>query len=177
MRRQFDVEKEQMKQQHRVELEKREKDLTAHFHRVMPPPLSSPDQQGPRRDQFLQDYRYEHTQFHDQSSPHFRRSYESPGSTVDAKMRIMKTFKQIRDRPNAEKYEGKSSRVLYSLWKDALEREVADLELDSTQWLDLLKARTKGEAHQVVQEAAYLSLETSPEKALEHAWRYLDNEF
>ena len=92
-------------------------------------------------------------------------------------MRIMKTFKQIRDRPNAEKYEGKSSRVLYSLWKDAVEREVMDLELDSSQWLDLLKARTKGEAHQVVQEAAYLSLETSPEKALEHAWKYLDNEF
>ena len=166
-----------MEQQHRVELERREKDLTAHFHRVMPPPLSSPDHQGQRRDQFCQDARYEHTQFYDQSSPHFRRSYESPGSTVDAKLKLKKAFKEIRDAPNAEKYESRSGQKLYSSWKEALKREVGDLELEPSQWLDLLKVRTKGKANQIVQDAWDMSLETSPEIALEKAWKYMDKAF
>ena len=177
MRRQLEAEKKRMEQQHRVELERRERDLTAHFHRVMPPPLSSPDHQGQRRDQFCQDTRYEHTQFYDQSSPHFRRSYESPGSTVDAKLKLKKAFKEIRDAPNAEKYENRSGRILYSSWKDDLTREVADLELEPSQWLDLLKVRTKGAARQAVQRACDITLETSPAKACEMVWKYLDTAF
>ena len=75
----FEAEKKKMEQRHRAELERKERDLTAYFNRMMPPSHSSPDQQGPRKDQFCQETRYEHSQYYDQSSPHFRRSYESPG--------------------------------------------------------------------------------------------------
>ena len=56
-------------------------------------------------------------------------------------------------------------------------REVADLELEPSQWLDLLKVRTKGAARQAVQRACDITLETSPAKACEMVWKYLDTAF
>ena len=144
---------------------------------MMPPTLSLPGQQGVWRDQYHQDSRHNHAQFYDQSSPHFRRSYESPGSNADSKLKLKKAFKDIRDAPNAEKYECRSGRILYSCWKEDLKREVADLELEPSQWLDLLKVRTKGAARQAVQRACDLTLETSPAKACEMVWKYLDTAF
>ena len=100
MRRQFDAEREKMGQQYRMELERKEKELTAHFASLMPPPQSSsPDQQNLRQDHYRQESRQDHIQFYDQSSPHLRRSYESPGSTVDAKLKLKKAFNEIRDAP------------------------------------------------------------------------------
>ena len=54
---------------------------------------------------------------------------------------------------------------------------MGDLELESSQWLDLLKVRTKGKAHQIVQDACDMLLETSPEIALEKVWKYMDKAF
>ena len=54
---------------------------------------------------------------------------------------------------------------------------MGDLELEPSQWLDLLKVRTKGKANQIVQDACDMSLETSPEIALEKAWKYMDKAF
>ena len=58
-----------------------------------------------------------------------------------------------------------------------MRREVADLELESSQWLDLLKVRTKGAARQAVQRACDITLETSPAKACEIVWKFLDTAF
>ena len=95
---------------------------------------------------------------------------------MDAQWKTIKLFKQVKDTAG-DKFSGKCT-LLYRSWKDALEREVAHIQpLEASQWLDLLKARTGGEALTVVQNACRLSLETSPEEALRRAWNTLDEQF
>ena len=50
-------------------------------------------------------------------------------------------------------------------------------DLDATQWMDILKARTKDNAREAVDRAGELILELDPEQVLEKAWKYLDTEF
>ena len=73
------------------------------------------------------------------------------------------------DARNPEYFDGKSS-ALYLPWKVALEAEVSHLALTPTQWMDLLKTRTKGKAKEAVLRAQTLLLETSPDHAVESAW-------
>ena len=84
----------------------------------------------------------------------------------------------IKDTPKAEIYGDKAGPILYRSWKAALEREVAQLPLNATQWLELLKVRTKGAALTVVQDVANRVLpESTPETTLEIAWEFLDERF
>ena len=80
------------------------------------------------------------------------------------------------DARNPDLFDGKSP-ALYLPWKVALEAEVSHLSLTPTQWMDLLKTRTKGEAREAVLRAQILLLETSPDQAVETAWKFLDLSF
>ena len=84
----------------------------------------------------------------------------------------------IKDASKAELYENKSGSVLYRSWKAALEREVSHLSLNAAQWLELLKARTKGEALKVIKDATNLLMpESTPEDTLKITWEFLDERF
>ena len=80
------------------------------------------------------------------------------------------------DARNPEYFDGKSP-ALYLPWKVALQAEASHLSLTPTQWMDLLKTRTKGEAKDAVLRAQVLLLETSSDQAVEAAWKYLDLSF
>merc|ERR1712020_540766 len=106
-----------------------------------------------------------------------RTSHESQESSWDQdKVKQIKGFKLVMDARNPEYFDGKTS-ALYLSWKVALEAEVSHLSLTSTQWMDLLKARTKGKAKEAVLRAQTLLLETSPDQAVEMAWRFLELSF
>ena len=91
---------------------------------------------------------------------------------------MSKAFKMIKDASKAELYGNRSGPVLYRSWKAALEREVSHLSLNATQWLELLKVRTKGEAFQVVQDTTnHLMPESTPEDTLKITWEFLDERF
>ena len=106
-----------------------------------------------------------------------RRSHESQASSWDEdKVKQIKGFKLVMDARNPEYFDGKTP-ALYLPWKVALEAEVSHLSLTPIQWMDLLKARTKGKAKEAVLRAQTLLLETSPDQAVETAWRFLDLSF
>ena len=65
----------------------------------------------------------------------------------------------------------------YKPWKEALLREVSGLDLDASQWLELLNKRTSGDANQLMKDLRVLELESSPEHALQSAWHTLDQRF
>ena len=91
---------------------------------------------------------------------------------------MSKAFKMIKDASKAELYDNKSGPVLYRSWKAALGREVSHLSLNASQWLELLKARTKGEALKVVQDTTNLLMpESTPEDTLRITWEFLDERF
>ena len=95
---------------------------------------------------------------------------------MDAKLKTSKALKQIMD-ANKEKYDGRDL-VKYQLWKMALKEEVSYLEtLDPTQWLELLKIRTKGDAREAVDRACQMQQESTPEQTLSMAWKFLDKRF
>ena len=93
-------------------------------------------------------------------------------------MKLNKAFKMVKDAPKADMYGDRSSPVLYRSWKAALEREVSHLSLNAAQWLELLKARTKGEALKVIKDATNLLMpESTPEDTLRITWEFLDERF
>ena len=120
----------------------------------------------------------DHDHAHYQRSPiHGRRSFISPASSEESKLKFTKAFQQILEARNPDFYDGRSP-AKYRTWKLALEREVFHLgELSATQWLNLLKSRTKGEAREAVDRACDVLEETSPEQTLETAWKFLDQQF
>ena len=124
------------------------------------------------------DQEYDEVRFqrHHRSTPQ-RRSNESHGSSYDEdKVKQIKGFKLVIDARNPELFDGKTL-SLYLSWKVALEAEVSHLSLTPNQWMDLLKARTKGRAKEAVLRAQTLLLEASPDQAVEMAWRFLDLSF
>ena len=103
------------------------------------------------------------------------RSHESHGSSLeDDKVKLTKGFKLIMDAKNPDCFDGKS-RAQYLPWKVALQSEVSHLPLTSIQWLDLLKARTKGEAREAVDRAYKIWYEAGPDHTLDAAWKYLEH--
>ena len=65
----------------------------------------------------------------------------------------------------------------YKPWIEALEREVRGLNLDDFQWLELLEARTEGEALQLIKENRIMTIEDSPEHSLRIVWNTLHQRF
>ena len=127
MRCQFEAEKKRMEQQHRAELEKNKRDLTAQFSRLMPPQQSSPGEQKVMREHFRQELRHDHSHCYDQSSPQFRRSPNSPGSSSlseeEVRMKRSKAFRQVLDIKNPEYFDG-TNMMRYLPWKIALQKGV-----------------------------------------------------
>ena len=82
-----------------------------------------------------------------------------------------------KDASKADIYGDRSGSLLYRSWKAALKREVSHLKLNPTQWLELLKTRTKGEAHKVILTAESLLLDLSSQEILDMAWQFLDERF
>ena len=78
------------------------------------------------------------------------------------------------DAKNPDCFDGKS-RAQYLPWKVALQSEVSHLPLTPIQWLDLLKARTKGEAREAVDRAYKILYEAGPDHTLDAAWKYLEH--
>ena len=97
------------------------------------------------------------------------------GRKSDFKLKRNRAFKDILASP-VLKYDGKN-RLGFRPWMDALRRETADLDLEASQWLDLLEVRTSGTALDLVQSARLIQFETSPQQALEKVWEYLDQQF
>ena len=131
------------------------------------------------REKFHQEIRHDHSQFYDQSSPHFRRSYDSPSSSLseeEVRMKRSKAFRQILDIKNPEYFDG-SNKMKYLPWKIALQKEVSHLEIDPTQWLELIKFRTRSDAREIVDRACAPLLETSPERTLNRVWKFLNRRF
>ena len=91
------------------------------------------------------------------------------------RMKQNKAFRQILGAA-ATKYTGEN-KMEYKPWKEALERETQGLQLDAYQKLDLLKARTAGEAHDAIQPSLLVQQESSPDRALTMAWSALDKRF
>ena len=103
-----------------------------------------------------------HTRQMQHQSPTPRRSYTPQSSVDDASLKLNKAFRQVLEAKNPECYSGEIISH-YSPWKQALHREVEHLtEMISTQWINLVKARTKGEAREAVDQACELLSETSP---------------
>ena len=95
-------------------------------------------------------------------SPTPRRSYTPQSSVDDASLKLNKAFRQVLEAKNPECYSGENI-AHYMPWKQALHREVEHLtEMTSMQWINLVKARTKGEAREAVEQACELLSETSP---------------
>jgi hypothetical protein len=93
----------------------------------------------------------------------------------DLKLRKSKAFKQVMSAPG-NVYDGKDCSK-YLTWREALKREVRDLDLEATQWLDLLVKRTSGVAHEVVEQNQCIQLESTPEQVLPVTWKALDMRF
>ena len=91
-------------------------------------------------------------------------------------MKRSKAFRQVLDIKNPEYFDG-SNMMKYLPWKIALQKEVSHLEIDPTQWLELIKIRTRKDAREVVDRACAPLLETSPERTLDRVWRFLDRRF
>ena len=92
-------------------------------------------------------------------------------------MKLNKAFRQVLEAKNPECYNGENI-AHYMPWKQALHREVEHLtEMTSMQWINLVKARTRGEAREAVDQACELLSETSPELIVEMIWTYLDQRF
>ena len=86
--------------------------------------------------------------------------------------------KAFQQKLNAKaiKYNG-LRKVGYRPWKEALEREVRELHLDAFQMLQLLEARTEGDALKVIENNRIMTIESSPEYAIKEAWAALDERF
>ena len=106
-----------------------------------------------------------------------RRSPTPPESSDDTKLKLAKAFKMVKDATKADIYGDKSGPLIYQSWKMALKREVSHLTLEPTQWLELLKTRTKGEARKVLLTAESLQLDLTPEEILKMSWEFLDERF
>ena len=104
-----------------------------------------------------------------------RRSHESHGSSwEDDKVKLTKGFKLIMDAKTPDVFDGKN-RAQYLPWKVALQSEVSHLPLAPIQWLELLKARTKGDAREAVDRAYKILYEAGPDHTLDAAWTYLEH--
>ena len=57
-------------------------------------------------------------------------------------MKRSKAFRQVLDIKNPEFFDGYNM-MRYLPWKIALQKEVSHLEIDPTQWLELIKIRTR----------------------------------
>jgi hypothetical protein len=95
--------------------------------------------------------------------------------TSELKLRKLKAFKQVMSAPG-NVYDGKDCSK-YLSWREALRREVRDLDLEATQWMDLLTKRTGGIAHEVVEQNQRIQLESTPEQVLPVTWKALDMRF
>ena len=84
-------------------------------------------------------------------------------------MQRSKAFRQALDIKNPEYFDG-SSKMKYLPWKIALQKEVSHFGIDSTQWLELIKIRTRSDAREVVDKACGPLLETSPDRTLDLVW-------
>ena len=91
-------------------------------------------------------------------------------------MKKSKAFRQVLDIKNPEYFDG-SNKIKYLPWKIALQKEVSHLEIDPTQWLELIKMRTRSDAREIVDRACAPLLETSPERTLDRVWKFLDRRF
>ena len=65
----------------------------------------------------------------------------------------------------------------YRTWKNSIRREVADLEPDAEQWIDLLEKRTSRTAQKVVKRTKDILMESDPQLALDMIWEALDVRF
>ena len=103
-----------------------------------------------------------------------RRPNTSPESSDETKLKLAKAFKMIKDATKVDIYGDRSGPLLYQSWKAALKRELSHLKLESVQWLELLKTRTKGEARKVLLTAESLQRDLTSEEILKMAWEFLD---
>ena len=99
---------------------------------------------------------------------------QSNESTTDP-LKRNKAFKQILT-SKATQFDGTNC-LDYKPWKDALLREVAGLDPNAAQWLDLLEVRTTGTANRLIKDLRVIHLEASPEQALKSSWETLDQRF
>ena len=143
--------------------------------RISPNPTQRRETDYPRHASESSDHELDY-QHHAQRSSRERRSYSTPMSLTDAKIKVTKAFKQVVESKAAEKYDGKDL-MKYTPWKIALKGEVVHLEIDSTQWLELLKLRTDGLARKVVDRACLLQQELTAKETVQLAWDYLDHQF
>ena len=72
----------------------------------------------------------------------------------------------------ATKFNGNA--LEYAPWKRALSIETENLQLTSTQQLQLLEVRTELEPLQMIKEHKYVQIELGPDIALEMVWDSLD---
>ena len=63
----------------------------------------------------------------------------------------------------------------YKPWREAIEREVDGLDLDSNQWMDLLLKRTSEIAREFIQHSRDAHLQENPKQALQNTWTAHDS--
>ena len=90
-------------------------------------------------------------------------------------MKRNKAFKVLLIAP-ATKFDG-PSRLKFKPWREALNREVKILDLEADQLVDLLQARTSGQAHTALQPSLIIQLESTAEDALGNALSILEERY
>lgn len=125
--------------------------------------------------------------FHDYIAQENRQRDISPNSSVSPtrqtapssqNTRAISRDKSLKTILSAQvtKYDGLDC-MEYRPWKTDLEREVQDLQLTASQWLQLLDKRTTGIPNGLIKQTRKLQVECSPEIALEYAWESLNERF
>ena len=80
-------------------------------------------------------------------------------------MKRSKAFRQVLDIKNPEYFDG-LNKMKYLPWKIALQKEVSHLEIDPTQWLELIKIRTRYDAREVCRQSLCSTAENIARKNL-----------
>ena len=89
--------------------------------------------------------------------------------------KMLHPIKQVLSAASS-KFDGKDA-LEYAPWKKALTTEIADLQLNATQQLQLLEVRTDLDPQKIVKNIRYVKSDIGPERALQMAWENLDSRY
>merc|ERR1712074_477801 len=99
----------------------------------------------------------------------------TPEQQITTRLHQEKAFKNLLN-ATSTKFSGKDV-LEYAPWKKALTVEKKNIQLNATQELQLLEARTEVEPNQLIRDHRILEFGFSPEIALEEAWKTLDKRY
>ena len=111
------------------------------------------------------------TIYHPHTSPHTPPT-KTETEQITTRLHQEKAFKNLLN-ASAHKFNGKDV-LEYAPWKKALAIELKNIQLSSTQHIQLLEERTELEPNQVIKDLKCIQSELGPDTALDMVWETFD---